>query len=104
MYARTFRSGIEVLLSPLQFGGERPGEGGRQRAQCDARRSAPMYAHTFRSGIEVLLSPPAVGGGGAGGGGAPAGAVRCLSCEMNSPLSARNERGGAGGGAPRAQC
>jgi hypothetical protein len=34
------RSGIEVLLSPLQFGGERPGEGGHPRAPVRCRSSS----------------------------------------------------------------
>ena len=35
---RTFLERDRILLSPLQFGGERPGEGGRPRTQFDALR------------------------------------------------------------------
>jgi hypothetical protein len=41
------RSAIEVPLSPLQFGGERPGEGGQRRAQFDlVRRTVDPAATT----------------------------------------------------------
>src|SRR5687768_12111823 len=79
------------LLSPLQFGGERPGEGGRPRAQCEARRN----------GIEFSPLPEERGGRGRGVGDPVGRSAKPVAPRSNSPLSARNERGGAGGGAPR---
>jgi hypothetical protein len=38
------RGAIEVLLSPLQSGGERPGEGGRLRTQFDPVRIALKFS------------------------------------------------------------
>ena len=38
--AETSGAGSKFLLSPLQFGGKRPGEGGRPRTQFDAGRRA----------------------------------------------------------------
>src|SRR5687768_16839771 len=77
------------VTSPPKLG-ERPGEGA-------ARGRSAMTAEA-----PSKFSPLREERGGRGRGWGTADAARCLpKHHRSSPLSARNERGGAGGGAPR---
>src|SRR5215213_5820400 len=86
MYARTFRSGIEVLLSPLQFGGERAGRGGAPAGavRCTSQRSDVRSHLPERDRSSPL--PPAVRGGEGGRGGGASGRsamhVAALRCTL----------------------